>query len=1013
MSPAPDWAHRPAAAPASPPTSDPPGSSDPTDPGSSLGHILDQLGSLWHPALAARGESPPLATAGLSRFDLHEILGEGGNGIVFRATDSRLRRVVALKLPAPRLALRPDAPLDFLREARTAAGLDHPNIVRVHELDDTGPVCFISMAYCERGSLARWLDDRGNDRPVDPRWAADLVAQVADGVQHAHDRGVLHRDLKPSNILLQDAPQRADGPAESPLVPLVADFGLARLEAEENGTLSGHPVGTRPYMSPEQARGDLRAIGRPTDVYGLGVILFELLAGRRPFEADSPDLLLQRILHDDAPSLRSLRPSLPRDLDVIVSHCLSKSPHDRYPTAAELSVDLRRWLRHEPILARPPSLLNRARSWTRRHPVLAGALLLALAGSSATAYLADRADRQSIDLQVSQLAAARPDALPLLIDSLRPRPRLLIALRRSLRSPDVATRSRASVALASLGDLESPDILLDWLTGSAPDEVAAVATSLRSAPSGLLPTQLLLSRLRATDSPSVRLRAAAALAASGHRLPDELAAAIAIALVDDPRARDWAALFRPVTDQLTPALEQLLREGKTGAGSILPTLLEGFPDAPERLARLIVTSSPEAFRSLLDASPATGPNGDALLEQLTLECRPRGDDPCAPALTANAAAAIARLAPRTLAPEFAWPLLDRTADPTGRAFLVERLAQAGFPPDDILSRLDSESAPGPRQSLLLSLGQVPSSDWSVDARARAERRVLDLYRTDPDASIHSACKWLLHRWSEEPRSAELAPALRSADERLIAEGRVPGRRWWVHPIGFTLLVIHDPSLKRTLEVTDTEITVAQFRHFRPDHETSDVLGHDPDGPVYYVSAYDAIRFCQWLSDAENIPASERPFRVYYSKENLIPDLDRLDDAGYRLPMESEFRALARAGSVTRWPFGNCSQLLGSYAWHSQNAKLRLHTVGSLKPNDHGLFDVVGNAMEWCGAEPGNPSSHPPNQALLGGAFFHSADSIEADLRFPMAPSTTGSFHQIQPFGFRVVRTVPDPPPTRL
>jgi tetratricopeptide (TPR) repeat protein len=322
-----------------------------------------------------RGAVPSTPTQ-FGRFEVRRELGRGAFGVVYLAYDPRLRRDVALKLPRAEAFMTPELRARFRQEAQAAAGLDHPNIVPVYDAGEEGPGCFIASAYCPSVTLAAWLRERTT--PVAPRVAADLVATLADAVEHAHQRGVLHRDLKPSNVLLERSADHVPADDAGRLVPRITDFGLAKLmdmdtASPEAATLSGAILGTPSYMAPEQA-GSQAAVGRAADVYGLGAILYEVLTGRPPFQGDSTleTLLLVRT-QDPLPPSR-LRPRLPRDLETICLKCLHKQPASRYVSAAALADDLRRFLAAEPIVARPTPAWERAAKWVRRRPAIAALL---------------------------------------------------------------------------------------------------------------------------------------------------------------------------------------------------------------------------------------------------------------------------------------------------------------------------------------------------------------------------------------------------------------------------------------------------------------------------------------------------------------------------------------------------------------------------------------------------------------------------------------------------------------
>ena len=333
----------------------------------------------------------------LGRFRVVRELGRGGFGVVYLADDPTLGRQVAVKVPRWDRWEKPEYRGRFLQEARAAAALDHPNIVRVHEADDAGPVVYIASAYCEGPSLAAWL--RGRTRPVPYRLAAALTADLAAGVRHAHERGVLHRDLKPANVLLEGA---AEGEAPA-LTPKICDFGLAKVvDAEATGTASGAIMGTPQYMAPEQAEGRTSDVGPATDVYALGAILYELLTGRPPFEGANPMETARLVAVKPPEPPRRRRKDVPRDLEAIVLTCLEKEPARRYATAEALDTDLRRWLEGKPPLGRPEPWHRRIGRWVRRHPArTAAALCLPIAVVAAIAWPVFGPDPDRIHLQMT------------------------------------------------------------------------------------------------------------------------------------------------------------------------------------------------------------------------------------------------------------------------------------------------------------------------------------------------------------------------------------------------------------------------------------------------------------------------------------------------------------------------------------------------------------------------------------------------------------------------------------
>jgi serine/threonine protein kinase len=289
-------------------------------------------------------------------YELIEEIARGGMGVVYKARQVSLNRIVALKMIlAGQLASQ--AAVDrFRTEARAAANLDHPNIVPIYEIGDHEGQHYFSMKFIDGPSLAH----QAGRFTADPRAAAQLIVKVARAVHEAHQHGILHRDLKPSNILL-------DAHGE----PFVVDFGLAKqLDGQGPQTRSGLIAGTPSYMAPEQARSE-KSLTVAADVYGLGAILYEMLTGRPPFRAESEMDTLLQVLERDPPRPRSFNPNIDRDLETICLKCLEKLPGERYPSALTVAEDLDSWLAGQSIQARPSGPLGRIWKWVKRNPALA------------------------------------------------------------------------------------------------------------------------------------------------------------------------------------------------------------------------------------------------------------------------------------------------------------------------------------------------------------------------------------------------------------------------------------------------------------------------------------------------------------------------------------------------------------------------------------------------------------------------------------------------------------------
>jgi serine/threonine protein kinase/tetratricopeptide (TPR) repeat protein len=301
----------------------------------------------------------------LGHYRILEEIGRGGMGVIYRARHAPSRRIVALKRVLNYHSDSRETLERFQREARAAASLDHPNILPIYDVGATEDgLPFFSMKFASGGSL---LDSRETFRES-PRRAVQLIASVARAIDHAHNQGILHRDLKPGNILL-------DARGE----PMVSDFGLAKwLDIASELTCTLTVFGTPGYIAPEQAENAAADLTRAADVYSLGAILFELLAGRPPFLGEHAVAVIRQAADNDAPKLRSIVPTVSRDLETICARCLERDPSLRYQSAAALADELDRWLEGRPVMARPVSLPARGYRWSRRNPVLAISLAVCL-----------------------------------------------------------------------------------------------------------------------------------------------------------------------------------------------------------------------------------------------------------------------------------------------------------------------------------------------------------------------------------------------------------------------------------------------------------------------------------------------------------------------------------------------------------------------------------------------------------------------------------------------------------
>jgi predicted Ser/Thr protein kinase len=344
------------------------------------------LSCLLHEGLGESSEAKP--QGGGQRFGTYELLekiGQGGMGVVYRARQINLDRIVAVKLLPFSQFTSEEALQRFQAEASAAAGLQHPNIVGIHDVGEHEGQHYFSMDFIEGRTLAEVV----REKPLPPKQAAGYLKTIAEAVHYAHEQGILHRDLKPSNVLM-DARDR----------PCVTDFGLARrFEGESQVTVTGQVIGSPSFIPPEQALGKQGKVSRQSDVYALGAMLYHLLTGRPPFQGETITETLHQVLHREPVAPRALNRSIPRDLETICLKCLEKEPSRRYPTAQELADDLARLLGNKAIQARPVGAAEKAWKWCRRQPALAamglGLLLMLVLGLSGVLWLLHRTQQNA------------------------------------------------------------------------------------------------------------------------------------------------------------------------------------------------------------------------------------------------------------------------------------------------------------------------------------------------------------------------------------------------------------------------------------------------------------------------------------------------------------------------------------------------------------------------------------------------------------------------------------------
>jgi serine/threonine protein kinase/formylglycine-generating enzyme required for sulfatase activity len=966
---------------------------------------------------------------------LNEIA-RGASGVVYQARQESLGRFVAIKVipiagaDATRLARH-------RQEAEILAQLNHPHVVHIHEVREYRGCFHLVMEYVCGTTLAA----HNAGRPLTPENAVHLAITLAETVHAVHEAGVLHRDLKPSNVLVTLAGELK-----------ISDFGMAKLQSRSLLlTAESSVLGTPSYMAPEQAVGEAHSIGPSADVYSLGAILYELLTGRPPFLGVTVLDTLSQIRTREPVAPRQLQPRTPRDLETICLKCLAKVPRQRYATGAALAEDLRRFRDGMPILARPPGAVERLARLVKRKPVvsalLAGVVALSVVLIAALAMTSRQRRQMAAAALVDSIATADSQALPQLLGKIPSQQRFALPLVRAELSESKAGEPRwvnLTIAELTADHSASGEDLLKYLPTARPGEVPSIVEVL--APKASVVQETLWNMLlddHTSDEARLRLACLAAQVSPGDAKWTSVAPMVSRALAHQQPLDigTFSQQLRPARAALIPSLVALTRDphleplARKAAISIVARFAA---DQPDVLVALIVEAEPDEAQMLLasleehvttvlpqlQAVARKTVSIDALSQRSHVQTKHdiEATYDAGKRRAANATALMWRLGD----PNPTLWALRRETDPALRAWLIELLAPLGVSADSLLENAEHTTDSGVRQALVLALGRTSFHNARYDELNGVITRIAKIYCNDPDAAVHAACGWLLNTRLNRAgivREFTAAPVAISAD-----------RQWFIGRNSHTFTVIPKPvtfkmgsapteilrepdedlrdvRIDHPFAIGTEEVTVAQFLAYSEHHFVHLQFSPTADCPMNNVSWFDAVSYCRWLSEQEGIPESQM---CYPPLQEIKPGMrlpaDCVQRSGYRLPTEVEWEFACRGGVSASRHFGEGEELLDQYAWFLRNSDDHAWPVGTLKPNDFGLFDMLGNVMERChdtksSATTVGDTSLIIDQNMLaavrGGEFGAAPHNLRSARRHLL-----GVTDEWASVGFRVARTLP-------
>ncbi len=1013
----------------------------------------------------SEGATPeiPHSTTFEARYELGAEIARGGMGVILRAHDRNLGRDVAVKVLTEEWQGNTEIVRRFLQEAQIGGQLQHPGIAPFYEigrLSDQRP--FIAMKLVKGQTFADLLVP-GRNVENDQAKLLGIFAKVCQAIAFAHSRGVIHRDLKPANVMVGEF-----GEVQ------VMDWGLAKLIGGENPadpvdatpgagpaaisddvttndvahqTRVGQAMGTPAYMPPEQSIG--RA-DKASDVFSLGAILCEILTGQ-PTTGD-----------EKAAQDRLDRCAGDRELVALARDCIQRGPADRPQdagiVAAKISTHIDavqlRLKEAEIVTARAEVKAEEERKRRQRThlAVAVGAVALALAalvGWGIRNSVVEQQHATRAEGLVAQLLSAEIAQVPRILDDLQDyREWADPLLRQELEqaTPGSAERLHAMLGLLPVDDSQLEE-LREQLLVVSPNQFEVVRQRLSPYQDRIVaPLWDIANDEQQTAQRRFQAACALALYTPEDARWEQIGSFVANFLVNVKPSDlpPWGNALRPVGAKLLPSLSEIYRnkdEREQVRSFATDTIVDYAADEPEILFNLLADAEQFQFSLVFDQVKLHQARSVELaLAELKrpLSLNDTNDQPVK--RIANAAVALLRMGQE----QDVWPLLKHNPDPRVRSYLIHWLSPRGVDVANIVRRINDETEVSIRQALLLSLGEFDESRLPLAERERIVSELVEMYKNHSDPGLHGAARWLLKRWQQDELIAEADRQLQVNEQQLRSRPETDQRRWYVTTQGPTFVILdadefamgapaweesepeakhHRRRIGRQVAVATTEITSEQFARCRrdrphvPNLEVSQWMRTE-DSPRLGVTWFAAAEFCNWLSEKEGVPESQWCYEPN-DKDKFGPGMKARDDylelSGYRLPTEAEWEFACRGDTVTSRCFGWSDELLGSYAWYMGNSSNRAWPVASLKPNDFGLFDMHGNANEWCheSKRPYRVNPRPArdvidvapvgvqvSRTVRGGAFM----SLPIFARSAYRTSAGPSYATING-GFRPVRTM--------